>query len=181
MLDSKTLALFQTLDRAFWLVWIGFLALIPMLVRQVLNQPAELAALAPDQAACLAELPQVALFSTAGQAAFWTGFAIEMAIYALLLALAHQVIRRCAKGDVFVAPMITSLRRIGWIIALFPVVDLLILNLQAWAYVATGDMKVFAGTYAPDIPVLAVGLLLVTMASAMKMAVALHRDAELTI
>jgi hypothetical protein len=181
MTDPATQRLFFWLDLVFWLIWLGFLALIWVLVREVRNGPADLAALAPDQAACLAALPQPTMFSIAGQAVFWGGFAIEMAIYAVLLFLAHQVIHRCATGQIFVAAMITTLRRIGLMIAVFPVIDLLIQNVSAWAYVQTGDMVVFSGAYALNVPVLGVGLLLVTMAAAMRMAVQLHKDAELTI
>jgi hypothetical protein len=181
MIDPATLRLFYWLDKAFWLIWFGFLALIWVLVRQVQDTPALLAALAPDQAACLAELPQVALFSVAGQTVFWLGFAFTMTIYAVLLAMAHRVIRRCAAGQVFVAPMITSLKRIGIIIAAFPLVDLVLQNASAWAYVQTGDMVSFAGSLALDFPVIGVGLLLITMAMAMRMAVQMHQDVALTI
>jgi hypothetical protein len=179
--DPATQRLFYWLDRAFWLIWLGFLVLIWVLVREVQDSPAALAALAPDQAACLAELPQPALFSSAGQAVFWGGFAVEMAVYAVLLLMAHQVIHRCATGQIFVAPMIASLRRIGLVIAIFPLVDLVIQNLSAWAYVHTGDMIAFSGRFALDMPVIGVGLLLVTMAAAMQMAVQMHEDAALTI
>ncbi len=181
MIDPATQRLFYWIDKAFWLIWLGFFALVWLLVREVQNVPAVLAALAPEQAACLAELPQVALFSTAGQFVFWLGFAFTMLVYAVLLAMAHQVIRRCAAGQIFVAPMITSLKRIGIIIAAFPLVDLVLQNASAWAYVQTGDMAAFAGSLALDIPVIGVGLLLVTMAMAMRMAVQLHQDAALTI
>lgn len=181
MTDPATQQLFQWLDRAFWLIWLGFPVLIWALVREIEGAPAQLAVLAPEQAACLAELPQVALFSAAGQTVFWLGFAFTMFVFVVLLALAHQVIRRCAAGQVFVAPMITSLRRIGLIIAAFPIVDLALQNASAWAYVQTGDMVAFAGSYALDIPVIGVGLLLVTMAAAMRMAVQMHNDAALTI
>jgi hypothetical protein len=181
MMDPKTQQFFNWLDWAFWLIWLGFLALIWQLVREVQNSPATLAALAPDQAACIAALPQPALFSPAGKSVFWGGFAVEMAIYAVLLVMAHQVIHRCATGQIFVAPMITTLRRIGLMIAAFPVIDLLIQNISAWAYVQTGDMVAFSGAYALNIPILGVGLLLVTMAAAMRIAVQMHEDAELTI
>ena len=151
------------------------------LVREVQNAPATLAALAPDQAVCLAGLPQIARFSTAGQVMFWGGFAVEIAIYAVILLLAHQVIHRCAAGWVFVGGMITSLQMIGIIIAAFPLIDLVIVNLSAWVYVRSGDMIAFSGSYALDVPVMGVGLLLVTMAAAMRMAVRMHEDAALTI
>ncbi len=181
MTDPAPHYLFRWIDRAFWLIWLGFPVLIWALVRQVQDAPSQLAALAPDQAACLADLPQVALFSAEGKTVFWVGFGLEMLIYAILLALAHQVVRRCARGEVFVAPMITSLKWIGLIIAGFPVFDLLLQNATAWAFVQTGDLLTFVGSYALDIPVLGVGLLLVTMAMAMRLAVRMHQDAELTI
>jgi hypothetical protein len=181
MNNTSPQRLFIWLDRAFWLIWLGFLVFIYALVRQVQNAPAELAALAPDQAACLAALPQLAQFSAAGQLVFWGSFAIEMAVMALLLFMAHQVVHRCAIGQVFVAAMITSLRRIGTVIAIFPVLDLALQNICAWAYVQTGDMIAFSGSYALDVTVMGMGLLLVTMAAAMRMAVDMHRDAALTI
>lgn len=181
MTDPKTQRLFLWIDRAFYLIWLCFPVMIWLFVQAVQNAPAELAALAPDQAACLQALPQVAFFSTSGTWVFWTVFGIQMLFYTVLLALAHQVVHRCATGRVFVAAMIVSLRRIGIIIAAFPFVDLVMQNLSLWAYVKTGDLLVFLPSYALDVPVIGVGLLLVTMAAAMRMAVDMHSDAELTI
>ncbi|MFM2388619.1 MAG: hypothetical protein RLZZ437_174 [Pseudomonadota bacterium] len=147
----------------------------------MLDAPAALAALAPEQAACLQGLPQLGMFSQTGQIIFWAGFAFQIAIFAVILALAHQVIHRCATGQVFVDRMISLLQRIGIIIAAFPLLDLVIQNLSAWAYVQTGDLFVFAGSYALDVTVVGVGLLLVTLAAAMQMAVQMHEDAALTI
>jgi hypothetical protein len=151
------------------------------LVREIRAAPERLAELAPDQAACLADLPQLARFTPTGQAIFWTGFAVEFAVYAVLLALAHQVIHRCATGRVLVAQMIGSLRWIGLVIAGWPLLDLLIVNLSEAAFVATGDMPFYRPTVALDLPVLGVGLLLLTMSVAMAQAVRLREDADLTI
>lgn len=104
-----------------------------------------------------------------------------MLVYTVLLALAHQVMHRCATGRVFVAAMIVSLRRIGMIIAAFPFIDLVLQNLSLWDYLQTGNLLFFSPSFALDVPVIGVGLLLVTMAAAMRMAVDLHSDAELTI
>lgn len=181
MQDAATQRLFLWLDRAFWLIWLGFPVLIWVSVQAVMNAPAEILALAPDQAACLADLPMVATFSTAGRWVFWGVFGIEMAFYAVVLGMAHGVIHRCATGRVFVDGMIGTLRNMGILIALFPVVDIILANLSLWAYVATGDIPVFLPNFALDIPVIGVGLLLITIAAAMRMAVQLHQDAELTI
>ncbi len=179
--DQNTRRLFQWLDRGFWLIWLGFPVLIWLLVGSVLRGPEDLAALAPEQALCLAELPQLAHFSATGKWVFWSIFAIEMAMYAVLLAMAHWVIHLCSRGQVFVASIIKILRRIGIVLAVFPVVDLVLGNLAMQTYVATGDVPVFLPNYALDLPMLGFGLLLITMAAAMQMALRLHQDAELTI
>ena len=111
----------------------------------------------------------------------WSVFGIQMLPDTVLLALAHQVAHRCATGRVFMAAMIVSLRRIGMIIAAVPFIDLVLQNLSLWAYVQTGDLPYFSPGIALDVPVIGVGLLLVTMAAAMRRAVDLHSDAELTI
>jgi hypothetical protein len=54
-------------------------------------------------------------------------------------------------------------------------------DLFAWVVYASGDSAVFLPTYALDLPVVGVGLLLLAIAYAMRQAVALHRDAALTI
>lgn len=181
MTDAKAKALFTLADRAFWLIWFAFPLVIWIVVREVLNVPAAMAAMAPDQAACLADIPQVAKFSPAGRAIFWGFFSLQFAVYALLLALAHRVIHRCAKGRIFVAEMIGSLRMIGGIIACWPLLDLCLQNLTMLAYVATGDLASFVSSYALDLPTLGIGVLLLVMAAAMRMAVAMQRDADLTI
>jgi hypothetical protein len=181
MTDPTTHRLFYWLDRAFWLIWLGYPVFIWLLVQSVLDAPAQLLALAPDQAACLGELPLPTTFSATGQWVFWGGFAVQMALFALLLAMAHAVIHRCATGRVFVAGMISTLHRIGLLIIAFPVIDLLLQNLSMWVYVQTGDAMSFSADLALDVPVIGVGLMLITIAAAMRMAVQLHHDAELTI
>jgi hypothetical protein len=173
--------LFTWLDRGFWLVWVAFPLLIWAIVRGTLTAPDQLAAQFPEQAACIAALPHVLTLQPLSQAVFWGGFAVEFAIYAVLLAHAHLVIHRCAKGQVFVTPMIGILRRIGAIITLFPLFDLVMGNLITLTLYAQGDVAVFQPSFALDVPVLGVGLLLLALAHAMQQGVALQRDAALTI
>jgi hypothetical protein len=181
MADARTQRLFLMLDKAFWLIWLGFPILIWLIVTEVLDAPSRLVDLAPDQVACIDALPMVVNFSAIGQAAFWVSLAFELAANALLLGLAHRVIHRCATGRVFVAEMIGTLRLIGWIIALWPMADLILSNATLAVFTAMGDIAAYQPNFALDLPVLGVGLLLITMAAAMRMAVRLHDDAALTI
>jgi hypothetical protein len=181
MADLGTRRIFVMLNKGFWLIWAAFPIYVWLIVSEILGAAESLAEVAPENAACLAELPQLATFSAGSQTVFWGVFSVEMTVYAVLLALAHQVIHRCATGQVFVAPMIASLHRIGLIIALWPWVDLILVNVMAYAFMAFGDLPVFAGSFIPDLPVFGVGLLMITIAAAMRMAVRLHDDAQLTI
>jgi hypothetical protein len=181
MRDTKAEQLFTWLDRGFWLIWAGFPLLIWAVIHGTLTAPDQLAAQLPDQAACIASLPNVRTLHLWSQLVFWGSFGVEFALYAVLLAHAHLVIHRCALGQVFVDPMIRVLRRVGLIIAAFPVLDLALGNLTNWVLYAAGDTAVFQPSFALDLPVLGVGLLLLAVAYAMRQAVALHRDATLTI
>jgi hypothetical protein len=179
--EPKAERLFIWLDRGFWLVWAGFPWLVWSVVHGTLTAPDQLAAQLPDQAACIASLPNVTTLHGWSQVAFWGTFLVENAVYIVLLAHAHLVIHRCARGQVFVAPMITILRRIGAIITGFPVLDLALSNLTNWTLYDMGDTAVFQPSFALDVPVVGVGLLLLAIAYAMRQGVALHRDASLTI
>jgi hypothetical protein len=179
--DMATRRIFLWLDRAFWLIWLGFPVLVWLIVDGIMGIPGQLAETVPEQAACIAKLPQVMNFSAAGQGVFWTVFGLQIAFYAALLFMAHRIIHHCARGQVFMQGMIGMLRTIGLTIAVFPVVDLVLENLSAAVYVLTGDLPIFLPNFALDLPVIGVGLLMVTMALAMRMAARLRQDAELTI
>jgi hypothetical protein len=179
--DVRTERLFVWMDRAFWLIWLAFPVLIWLLVSEVLAMPERLAELAPDLAGCLAALPQLANFSLVGRAAFWLGFSAEFVVYAVILALAHLVIHRCAVGRALFDDMIRVLRWIGIVIAGWSAAEVVLANLLGLALLASGDVPVFEPVFTLDLPVLGVGLLIVALSVAMGHAVRLREDADLTI
>jgi Protein of unknown function (DUF2975) len=172
---------FVWMDRAFWLIWLAFPALIWLFVAEIRSAPDRLAELAPEQKACLAELPQLATFSATGRAAFWIGFGAEALFYVVILALGHLVIHRCARGRVLFTEMVGVLQWIGITIAGWPVVDLVLANALGMVLKGTGDVPIFTPTYTLDVPVLGVGLVIITISMAFRQAVRLREDAELTI
>lgn len=178
MAGAASAKVFRALEKAFWGVWLVFPVFVVILVRETLVDPVEAY---PGLAACGAALPQVARFGLAGQVIFWSGFALHLIVFAALVALAHAVVRSCARGRMFVAPLVGHLRKIGWIVVCYPVLDLVLVNLSGVALEATGDMPGFSPTLALDLPTLGVGLLLLTMAIAMGQAMVLQQDADLTI
>jgi hypothetical protein len=173
--------IFTWLDRGFWLIWAGFPFLVWSVVHDTLTVSAQLAAQLPNQAACIARLPNVLSLHPLSQLVFWGGFAVANLVYVVLLAHAPLVIHRCARGQVLVDPIIGILQWIGMIIAGFPVLDLALRNLLDWTLNLTGDTAVFQPSFALELPVLGVGLLLLAISHAMRQAVALQRDAALTV
>ena len=181
MNSRRPVPLFVWLDRAFWGVWVAFPVYLWIVVRDILGQAEDLSLLAPDQDACMAALPLVGNFSPTGKLVFWAGFSLNLVLFVILLGLAHSVIRSCARGQVFAQPLVRMLGWIALIITLFPVVDLALSNLTMRLLVATGDLPVFLPDLAFDVTVFGVGLLLLAVSVAMRQAMRLHRDAELTI
>jgi hypothetical protein len=179
--DIGTQRLFVRMDRGFWLIWLAFPVLVWLLVKEVLAAPERLAELAPDQIECLATLPLLANFSLPGRTAFWLGFGSEFLVYAVVLGLAHLVIHRCATGRVLFDDMNRVLRWVGIIIAGWSVAEVLLANLLGLALKASGDVPVFEPTFTLDLPVLGVGLLIIALSVAMRHAVRLREDADLTI
>ena len=173
--------LFRWLDRAFWAVWIGFPVFAAVVVTDILRARDRIASAMPEAAACLADLPDPARFTATGQALFWGAIALHFAIYAGLLALGHAVVRDCARGRVFVAPLVARLQALGALVAAYPLVDLAVSNGLGAALAATGDLPAFAPDLALDVTVLGVGLLLLALATAMAAALRLREDADLTI
>lgn len=173
--------LYGVVDRAFWLIWIAFPLVIWRLVAEIRAGAGGIEGLSQAQRACLDILPQISRFGPAGQSAFWALFGFEFAVYALLLGLAHWVVHRCATGRVLVAEMIGVLRAIGVVITVFPLVNLVLSNAALLIWVRTGDMPSYTPDLALDLPVLGFGLLMLTIAAAMRQAVALRQEADLTI
>lgn len=134
-----------------------------------------------DQAACIAKLPSPDAISLLPRLAFWVGPMAEFGVNPLLRVLAHVVIHRCAIGQIFVDSMIRLLARIAIIISVWPVRDSTIANFSDWALSAGRDEATFQPVLALDLPMPGVGLLLMVLAHAMRMAVALQQDAALTI
>jgi hypothetical protein len=173
--------LFVWLTRLFWAVWVAYPLFVWQSVRDILQAKTNTLAVAPDLAGCLDNAPFVTSFSTPGQWAFWLAFAVQVAIFAGLLALAHRVIASCARGEMFVAPLVAALWRIGAVIAAFPLIDLGLSNLTGWILSRTGDTAAYVPDLAFDLPVFGVGLLMLALARAMREALGLHREAALTI
>lgn len=174
-------ALFRWLDRLFWLVWAAFPIAVWQSVTLVLDPAILTSGLSAAEEACLALLPRVSRLSGAGQTAFWAMFVLETAVIAALLALAHRTIHRFARGRVFVTDTIAALRHLGLIVLVWPFATMALDGLLFALLSAAGDPALYAPAWVPDLPTVAVGGLILTLAASMRRAVRMHEDAELTI
>lgn len=181
MTPARTMKIFRLLDWSFWLIWAVFPLFIWSAIATILDAPEVTKEIIGNDPVCLAGVPMLDKFSTASAIAYWTMVSIEVSVYALILFLVHRVIRRCARGKVFVQDMIGFLWQIGLFISLWPIVALGLDNGLAWFLWQQGDMPMFFWVSWPDLPTIGVGLLLVTLSYAMDMAVQMHDEAQLTV
>jgi Protein of unknown function (DUF2975) len=170
--------IYRVLDRLFWLIWIGFPVIIWLTYRAVLDQSALRAELPPS---CADAAPQVANFSGAGKTVVAAYFIGQFLFYGILLALAHVTIHRFAKGEVFVSNTLRFLTQLGILVALWPFFDLAASNLLAYGIKATGDMKSFTPNFVFDVGPFGVGLLILTIRSALGRAIQMKQENDLTI
>jgi len=177
---AGSLRLFRLLDRLFWLVWLGLPFMIYMTVRTA--DGAQLDALfdAADQA-CMEAAPTLGRMSAAGRSIWWTALIVQYSIYAVLLFLAHRMIHRFAGGRILVTETLGGLRGVALIITAYPFYDLVSRNLLTFGLATTGDLKAFLPDPGIDVTVLGVGLLILTLVAALRHAVTLQQDADLTI
>jgi hypothetical protein len=172
---------FRLMERLFRLVWVAFPLYVGFQVWQVLTLPNKLANLDPKLAACMQQLPLVPHFSLGGKVVYWIAFTMEMSVYFALLLLAHRVLARAARGQIFIPELASTLKTIALIITLLPLFDLVLQNALLAILAGLGDMPFYSPSFDFDVTIFGVGLLMLTISSAMREAVRLREDADLTI
>lgn len=173
--------LFIWLDRLFWLLWPAFAGMILLAYMATVTGDQQIAASGTIKEECLAQLPRFSAFSAGGKTAYWVLFSFEFLVYGALLALAHLMIHRFARGRVFVADTLSSLKWLGMIVTAWPFYEILSSNGLTYALYRLGDLKLFQPTLVPDLPVFAVGLMILTLYAVMRRAIELKTDTDLTI
>jgi hypothetical protein len=179
--DPQAKVKFQRLERIYRAIWIAFPLYVGFQIWQVVTLPDRLSELDPALRACLQHLPMVQTFSVGGKVSFWAAFAAELTVYGWLLVLAHRILIRCAAGGVFVPDLVRGLRAIAVIITAWPVVDMALQNILLAVLVELRDMPAFTPLFDLDVTVVGVGMLMLTVTTAMGEAVRLREDADLTI
>jgi hypothetical protein len=167
---------FRLIDRLFWLVWIGF----PF----AFLGTAELGGLDPAQTPpdiCLPWLPDYSVLTPLGQALLWVRFGAEFMVWGIGLALAHWVIHRAAKGQVFATDILWPVRSMGLLLLVWPMASVILDNLTAWSLAGLIPGQVYEPIWMPNIIIMGFGLFLMMIATVLGQAVDLARDAELTI
>lgn len=178
---SDHIAWFRTLDRLFWIAWVGFPIMI-WIAYVTLNDPASaLVGMTPELTKCLALLPQPAQMSPLGKAMFWGLFVFQLSIYVVLLTFLHRIIHRFASGRIFVSETLKSLWWIGATLVVWPFLDTAVTNVVAFTLKARGDIITFIPSYTIDVGPIAVGVFLIALRYVLEHGIALKSENDLTI
>ncbi len=172
---------FTILDRLFWIVWLLFPVFMWLVVQGALTESATIADISRVSAVCADLIPQVRNFSLGGKAVVFTYVALAFLIYGVLLAIAHVTIHRFATGQVFVANTLRALGLLGLIVVIWPFFDLAAANLVNYGILLTGDVKTFEPMTIFDVGPLGVGLLILTIRTALQHAIVMKQEQDLTI
>jgi hypothetical protein len=171
---------FRLIDKAFWLVWLGFPVMI--LVSITHNNRSQVAKTIPaDRAQCLDLMPDPATMSATGKVIYWGLFAFELSIYVVLLATLHVIIHRFASGRIYVRETLQSLSWIGAVLIVWPFLDVVVPDLAAYVLHQRGDITYFAPTYVVDVGPIAVGVFLFAFRTMLEHAMAMKSEHDLTI
>jgi hypothetical protein len=176
--SSDNTKVYKLLDQFFWLLWAALPVFLWLNYRAALDVSGLQAEL---PASCADLVSQAADFSSSGKAVLAGYFLADGLVYATLLALAHVTIHRFAMGQVFVSNTLRFLTQLGAVLILWPLFTFISSNALGYGIMATGDAKSFAPSLAFDIGPLAIGLLILTVRSALEHAISLKQDQDLTI
>jgi hypothetical protein len=178
---SENLAWFQTLDHAFWALWIALPVMIGSIVWMLSDPAALLHGLTPEQMKCADIMPKPANFSSTGKLLFWGLIAFTFSFYVVLMAMFHRMVRRFARGHIFVSETLANIQWIGVIMIAFPFAEMLLGNVVNYALLKLGDSPVFAPTYMVDVGPIAVGAFLIALKFVLERAILLKSENDLTI
>lgn len=177
---ARHIAWFGRLDQMFWLAWAG-LGVMTWLAYAAAVDPAVVAQLPPEQAACANILPQPAKMSALGKAMYWCLFAWQLSIYVILLTALHLIVNRFARGRIFVSETLATLGWLGGILVVWPFLDFAATELVARSLHAMGELPVYVPNYAIDIAPAAVGLFLIALRYVLGHAMGIKAEHDLTI
>jgi Protein of unknown function (DUF2975) len=178
---SENLAWFQTLDHAFWALWVALPVMIGSIVWMLNDPVALLQGLTPEQMKCADIIPKPANFSSTGKLLFWGMIAFTFSFYVFLMAMFHRMVRRFAKGQIFVSETLGSMQWIGAIMIAFPFAEVLVNNAVNYGLLKLGDSPVFAPSYMVDVGPIAVGAFLIALKFVLERAILLKSENDLTI
>lgn len=181
MTSAAHLDWFRRLDRVLWGIW----AALPVMLWAAYNASIEAglpsSGMSPDQIRCLSILPSVVNLSPAGNAIYWSFFVFDSSIYVVLLAILHRLVRRMARGDLLVPPMLADLGTMGVVLIVWPFLETAVRNIVELLWIRTGDLPSWTADYFVDVGPIAVGVFLMALRGVLAHAIALKAEHDLTV
>lgn len=178
---SESTRWFRVLDRAFWLIWLGFPLMMWLVYQANTNAPRIGEQLPPEFKNCIALMPMPQNMKGGSAAIFWIMFIVNFSIYAIVLWVFHAILHRFARGRIYVSETLASLQFVGIALIVWPFVDALVQNAGMYALHQRGDLPIYVPTGVIDIGPVAVGVFLLAIKLMLSHAIALKSEHDLTV
>lgn len=178
---SESTRWFRILDKAFWLIWLGFPLMIWLVYRANTNAPQIGEQLPPEFKNCVALMPTPQTMRGPSAAIFWGMFVFNFSIYAIVLSVCHVIVHRFAHGRIYVSETLASLQFVGIALIVWPFLDAVVQNAGAYALHQRGDLPLFVPNNVVDIGPVAIGVFLLAIKHMLRHAIALKSEHDLTI
>lgn len=171
----------RVLDWLFWGMWLVLPITIWTVIGFAKDPSTALSGLNPEQARCVASLPNFSTLSPFGRSVFWGHFTFQFSIYFVLLACLHRMVNRFARGQILVSDTLAGLQFMGVTLAIWPFLDCAATFLSAHLLMANNEPGVIHPLVLIDPGTLTVGLFLIAMKFVIQHAIAVKSENDLTI
>ncbi len=165
---------FKWLDAVFWMIWL----LAPFLIWQAFQ-----AIWAHPYSYQQYDVgpPNVAAYSALGKLLVVLASGLGMVQEVATLVLMHRLVRQFQRGDMLIAATLRTMKYIAWIAMIMPVIEILFYNLNTYWLYRLGDIPAWQPLYTINVMMLALGLFLYALYMLIQHAIALQKDADLTV
>jgi hypothetical protein len=175
--------IFGQLNRWLWFCWF----VLPLWCGAIAWQsavwvPAALVNASPVAAGCMRLLPDPAGMSFTGKVLYWSSFAFEFSIYFIVLWLLHRMVRKFVSGQIFVSHTLNGLRSLGYLLIVWPFIQVAVRYLLQTALKAHQDIPSYWPVkFSGNFGIVAMGLFLLALKAVIEHGIDIKADNELTI
>lgn len=165
---------FKWLDAVFWIIWMLAPFLIWQAFQAIWSHPYSYQQYDVGP-------PNVEVYSALGKLLVALASGLGMVQEIATLVLMHRLVRQFQRGDMLIAATLRTMKYIAWIAMIMPVIEILFYNLNTYWLYRLGDIPAWQPLYTINVMMLALGLFLYALHLLIQHAIALQKDADLTV